>query len=259
MLRSLKDIMNYVLEAKDGDIGRCKDFLFDDQYWAIRYMVADTGKWLPGRKVLLSPIALEEPDAITQRFPVKLTCQQIEESPPLDEHAPVSRQYEMNWLDYYGWAYYWSGAHLWGPAPYPSALYTPKLREELVEEKPQPEESHLRSVKEVKGYRIEASDGEIGHVDDFIVDDQSWSIRYLVLDTRNWLPGRRVLVAPEWVKSVHWADGRVEVDLTQEAIKNSPEYDPAAPVNREYEVRLYNYYGQPAYWEKDEARFLRPA
>ncbi len=250
MLRSVNELRSYVLYAEDGEIGECKDFLFDDQKWAIRYMVADTRKWLPGRKVLISPIALGEPDWLTHRFPVKMTKEQIKESPPLDEDAPVSRQYEKVWFDFYGWPYYWTGESLWGFDSYPTEVYT-KAREELEKEKPVPEETHLRSEKEVRGYHIKSRDGEIGHLEDLIVDDESWALRYMVVDTRNWLPGRKVLVSTGWIKAVSWLDREVEVDVTQEEVKNSPKYDPSTPINREYEVVLYDYYGRPHYWEKD--------
>jgi hypothetical protein len=110
-------------------------------------------------------------------------------------------------------------------------------------------DSHLRSVQEVAGYHIQATDGEIGHVEDFILDDETWMLRYVVVDTRNWLPGRKVIVPPSWVESVDWANRKVSVDFTREEVRTSPEYDPAAPVNREYEVRLYDFYGRPKYWE----------
>jgi hypothetical protein len=213
MLRSVNEIINYVIEAEDGEIGRCKDFLFDDLHWAIGYMVADTRKGLPGRKVLVSPIALGEPDWQSGRFPVMLTRRQIEESPPLDEDQPVSRQYETRWFDYFGWPYYWYGGGLWAADPYPAALYA-KIRADLEGQEPRPEESHVRSLKEVTGYHIQPSDGEIGHVEDFIVEEQPWVIRYIVVDTKNVLPGRKVLVSPGWIDSVDWGGGNVGVKLT---------------------------------------------
>ena len=112
-----------------------------------------------------------------------------------------------------------------------------------------PEENHLRSIKEVTGYHIQASDGEIGHVEDFVVDDKIWALRYIVVDTRNWLPSRKVLVSPQWAATVDWAEQKLWVDLSTDNIKNSPEYDPAAPINRGYERTLYDYYGRPVYWE----------
>ena len=252
MLRSVKSFINYVLEAEDGEIGRCKDLLFDDRQWVTRYMLADTGKWLPGRKVLISPIALGEPDWVSQRLPVKMTQAQVENSPPLDADAPVSRKYEQLYFDHFGWPYYWTGGDLWGAMPYPPATPVPLTEkgESLKEEKEELEETHLRSFKEVTGYYIEAIDGEVGHAEDFIVDDTSWVFRYMVVDTRNWLPGRKVLIAPHWIEAVTWVENHVKVDLTVAAVKNSPEYDPSQPVNREYEVLLYDYYGRPKYWEE---------
>ena len=249
MLRELNEITGNVLEAEDGEIGRCKDFLFDDELWTIRYMVADTGKWLPGRKVLISPISLGEPDWNSRLFPLKLTKEQIENSPSLDSDAPVSRQFESKWFGYYGYPYYWGGAGVWGMEPYPGPLFSRKR--ENAEMGPDAAEGDpcLRSAIEVSGYHIRATDDEIGHVQDFILDDETWTIRYMVVDTRNWLPGRKVLVAPVWINSVDWAENRVNIDLATEVVKNSPEYDPSAPVNHEYEVRLYDFYGRPKYWE----------
>jgi hypothetical protein len=253
MLRSVSEIINYTLAARDEEIGRCKDFLFDDQLWTIRYMVADTGKWLPGKKVLISPLSLEEPEWATRRFPVNLTKEQIENAPSLEEDAPVSRLYEKKHFDYFRWPYYWAGGNIWGPMSYPYIPAPPppddeleKMRQE--QENINPEESHLRSCMEVKGYHIQAEDGEIGHVEDFIVEDDVWTIRYMIIDTRNWLPGRKVLVSPGWISSLNWAENKVGISLTVEAIKNGPEFDPSKPVNREYETRLYDFYGRPKYW-----------
>jgi hypothetical protein len=245
MLRNASAVLNYVLLARDGEIGRCKDFLFDDEKWAIRYMVADTGKWLPGRKVLISPMMLGEPDWATRRFQVDLTRHQVENSPPLEMDSPVS-QYEILYSQYFGTASYWGGGNLWGIHPSPSLLRAQQGK--LATDFEGPEENGLRSIKEVTGYHIQASDGEIGHVEDFIVDDEVWSLRYIVVDTRNWLPGRKVLVSPQWAETIDWAQEKLGVDLSTDSIKNSPEYDPLAPINREYESKLYDYYGRPVYW-----------
>lgn len=249
MLRSAKDLAGYVLKATDGEIGRCKDFLFDDEQWTVRYMVADTGKWLPGRKVLISPISLGDPDWPSGIFPVTLTKKQIEEAPDLKEDAPVSRQYESKWFSYYHYPYYWGSGGVWGIGSMPTAPSAEKEKEpaQAIEEE-ESGDSHLRSVQEVAGYHIQATDGEIGHVEDFVLDDETWMLRYVVVDTRNWLPGKKVIVPPSWVESVDWTSEKVSVDFTREKVKNSPEYDPAAPVNREYEERLYDFYGRPKYW-----------
>ena len=245
MLRSIKEIYNYVLQAEDGEIGRCKDFLFDDEHWTVRYMVVDTGKWLLGKKVLISPISLGEPDWGSEHFPVRLTKEQIEEAPGLDEDAPFSRQHEIRWTRHYGLPYYWEGSGVWGKAGYPNALFIKKELEVMSEEIADAVETHLRSAIEVSGYHIRATDDEIGHVQDFILDDETWTIRYMVVDTRNWLPGRKVLVAPPWINSVDWAERKVSIAMTRNEVENSPEYDPSAPPTSEYEAGLSKHYGLP--------------
>lgn len=247
-LRSLKDLKGYVLNAQDGEIGKCSDFLFDDQKWTIRYIVADTMKWLPGRKVLISPISVGDADGVTRRLNVGLTKDQIKSAPPLDADAPVSRQYEIALNKYYDWAHYWGGSAVWGTHHHPRMLINRPDDEQLVPEVSDGN-SHLRSAREVTGYRIQATDSEIGHVEDFIVDEETWTTRYLVVDTKNWIPAsKKVLVAPDWVEQVDWRRSRVLMDLSREQIESSPAYDPSLPVNRELEVRLYDFYGRPYYW-----------
>jgi hypothetical protein len=243
MLRSANEIRGYVLQAQDGEIGRSKDFLFDDQSWTIRYMVVDTAKWLPGRKVLISPISLGTPDWATHRFPVKLSRSEVQSAPELSEDAPVSRQYETQYYRHFGWPIYWGGPGAWGAWEYPMPLFDAGEPEAIQETEDADE--HLRSIQEVASYGIHATDGDIGSVHDFIVDDRSWSLRYLVVDTRDWLPGRKVLIAIDWIDQIDWLRRNVSVDLTREELKASPEYDPQAPVNREYEQLLYDFYGRP--------------
>jgi len=247
MLRSLNEIRGYVLQAEDGEIGRCKDFLFDDRFWTIRHMVADTGKWLPGRKTLISPIALKKPDWNSSRFPVLMTKKAIEDSPGLGTDEPVSRQHETGLFQYYGWPYYWVGGRTWGVADLPGQPLG-AMAEMESDEKSESGDDHLRSVDEVTGYHIQATDDEIGHVKDFIVDDNSWIIRYLIVDTRNWLPGKKVLVSPTWAESVDWGQSKVMVKMTRDQVKNSPEFNPSVLIDRDYEERLYDYYRFARYW-----------
>ena len=250
MLRSINEIRSYKLRANDGELGSCKDFLFDDQHWTIRFMVADTGNWLTGKQVLVSPVSLGEPDWKSRTLPVRMAKEEIERAPLLEEHAPVSRRHEARFFVHYGWPYYWTGPGAWGPVMVPSLL----AEQTHQQGKPgapdeESEDMHLRSVREVRKYDIEATDGNLGHVDDFIVDDQAWIIRYMVIDTKKWLPGRLIIISPAWVKRVSWGGRKVEVDLTKEEITQSPEYDPSMPVNREYEQQLYDFYGRPFYWK----------
>lgn len=248
MLRSTKEITGYTLKAMDGEIGRCKDFLFDDRRWAVRYMVADTGKWIPERKILISPISLGDPDWGTSQFPVRLTKEEVKKAPPLEEDEPVSRQHEMTLSQYYGYPYYWVGNSLWGPEATPERLKKRIEEARADSQEAQEGDPHLRSVKAVTGYDISATDGEIGHVEEFIVEDDTWALRYMVVDTRDWLPGRKVLISPDWVDDLDWNAEKARVSMTREQVENSPKYDPGTPINRDYEAKLYDFYGRPVYW-----------
>ena len=243
MLRSAKEIMGYKLRALDGELGRSKDFLFDDEHWTIRYLVADTGEWLSKRQVLISPISIDGYDWDSKLLPVRLLKSQIENAPNLDEEKPVSRQYEMEFYQFNNWPYYWNGGFPWGIVNTPGGMYTQSVAEEGKADDIPPGDKHLRSILEVTGYHISAEDGDIGHIDDFIIDDETWMIRYLVVDTRNWLPGKNVLVSPSWAEELDWAKSKVSVGVSRDKIKNSPEYDPSTAISPDYEERLRHHYG----------------
>lgn len=250
MLRMMHSLKGYTLAARDDAFGKVKDFLFDEEDWTIRYMVADTGNWLPGRTVLISPVVLERPDWASGTFLVNLSRADIERAPPLESDAPVSRQYEMDWHDTMGYPYYWGGSMPWGWVTTPwDILKAKRVRSEEEGSEPEDQNRVLRSAEEVRKYRVDANNGEIGHVDDFIMDDETLAIRYLVIDTHNWLPGRKVLLAPGWIDGIDWNLHQVSTTLSRESVKNSPDFNPAVAVNRDYEGILYDYYGRPAYWE----------
>jgi hypothetical protein len=245
MLNKVKTLKGYKLDSLDGDIGRVKEFYFDDRHWAIRYLVADAGNWLTGRQVLISPYALGFVNEEKQSISINLTKKQIEESPSLATDQPVSRQFESSYYGYYGWPVYWDGPYMWGP--YPNLVRDrEKWRGHTRGEKAW--DPHLRSTDAVSGYHIQAADGEIGHVKDFIVDDDTWAIRYLVVDTQNWWGGKKVLVAPQWIERVSWTESKVFVDLYREAIKQSPEYTEESLPTRDYEDRLHRHYSRQGYW-----------
>jgi hypothetical protein len=179
---------------------------------------------------------------------VNLMKEQVRNSPDIDTEKPVSRDREAELHSHYGWMPYWGTGYGIGGVPPAGYPQTQADRQTAVLEAERPE-TNLRSSREVKGYRIHAADGLIGHVDDFIVNDEDWVIRYLVLDTGRWLPGRKVLVSPGWVTDIRWEDREVWVDVPRQTIKDSPPYDPSAPINRQYETQMYDYYGRPRYWE----------
>jgi hypothetical protein len=233
MLRSVEELYGYSVQAIDGDIGEVYEFYFDDKDWTIRYLVMDTGGWLSGRLVIISPVALKEPDWKKQIFPVSITKKQVEKGPSTYAGKPISRKYESEVHKHYGWPSYWSDKAV------NDESRTMKRGE-----------SHLRSTREVTGYDIQAIDDGIGHVEDFIIDDEVWIIRYMVIDTRDWLPGgKKVLVSPQWIKDVSWVESKVNVELHKEAIVGAPEYDTEVPVNRDYEEKLYEHYGSRKYWD----------
>ncbi len=246
MLRSLADLKNYKIDAIDGDIGTLHDLFFDDQEWIVRYIVIDTGSWLPGRKVLISPTAVGRATWASRHLRVLLTRDQIRDAPGISTDLPVSRQEEERLARYFAWPMYWTVVD---PAAMPSGVQRDAAALSAnAQPHPTPRDTHLRSLREVVGYRIGVRDGSIGHVDDIIGDDHDWMIRYLVVDTRNWLPGKHVLVSPMWIDRVDWNQAQVNIDLPRDEIKEAPPYDPSAPINRAYEERLYDYYGRPVYW-----------
>jgi sporulation protein YlmC with PRC-barrel domain len=238
MLRKVQDLRGYAIRATDGSIGKVDDFYFDDEDWGIRYLVVDTGSWLSDRKVLISPIALGHAGWMGRQLPVALTRAQVERSPNIDTRKPVSRQHEAEYFRYYGYPYYWGGAGLWGMGAYPGSLTTAgRIEEELKAQQSQSSSTsndcHLRSCNAVTGHRIEATDGHIGHVEDLLVDDSTWAIRYLIVNTGSWLGGRRVLVAPKWIKDVSWPEARVSVGLTRQAVSDLPPYESIARLDDE--------------------------
>jgi hypothetical protein len=258
MLRSLKDLENYTVSAKDGDIGSVVDFLLDDERWIVRYLVVSTNGLFEGRHVLISPISFRNVDWSTQRFHLALTADKVKNSPSVDVDKPVSRQHERDYYGYYGYPYYWDCSGLWGMDSTPGMLAAGTWNESPAEHSDKSGDVHLRSAKEVRGYHIQGSDEPIGHVEDFIIDDVTWAIRYLVIDTSNWWFGKKVLVAPHWAHGVCWEDRNVHVALSRQAIKNSPVWNATTAINREYEARLYDYYGRPVYWESGDRSALPP-
>jgi sporulation protein YlmC with PRC-barrel domain len=263
-LRPLKELQSYTIGATDGDIGAIKDVYFDDQSWTARYLVVDTGRWLPGREVLIPPRAIQQIDADGRRLTTNLTRQQVKDSPPIETDRPVSRPYEMELHGYYGYPYYWAGPYRWGltplgyGAPYPvgsplaGESMPSTVAEELAARERAEADPHLRSARDVRGHRIKATDGELGHVEDFWLEEDSFAIRYLIVDPTSWWPGPHVLISTEWITAVNWADAVVEVKVTKQQVKDAPQYDSSAWLDRDYEARYYSHYGRRAYWERPD-------
>ena len=236
MLWDASVLEGYAIDANDGRIGSVSDFLFEDTNWIVRWLVADTGNWLSDRKVLLPLSALGKPDPSLRQFPVELTMQQVKDSPDIDTDRPVSRQHETHIYRHYGWDPYWgsSGFPMGGGMPLDAVGGDTQQAEG---------DPHLRSAEAVTGYHVHATDGEIGHVEDFLVEDSDWSIRYIKVDTRNWWPGSKVLISPRSVRSIDRTNRLVHLDVDRRKVKNSPPYDPATTVDGAYEETFLTYYG----------------
>ena len=234
MLRSLvKDLQGRHIAAHDGEIGSVVDTYFDDASWTVRYLVVDTGDWLPGRKVLISPASLLAEQGGKGAVRVDLNRAQVRDSPDADSDQPVSRQFEEAHARYYGYPFYWDGPYLWGNTPHPvsgSASVTlppsgPAMAErtrELREAERRARESTLRSAGEVAGYRVVASDGPIGHIEDFLVDAVDWALKQLVVDTGGWLSGHKVALPPTLVREIDWITREVRVNASREEVRAAP-------------------------------------
>ena len=268
MLHSMKDLEGYTIGATDGVIGHVTDFYFDDEAWVIRYLVVETGAWLSSRRVLISPIAINEPNWSEKSFPAAITQEQVKNSPNIDTDKPVSRQHEIAYSGYYGYPHYWGGGGFWGNGVYPGMMLwgvgsggmseslagRPRkspMEAETDEERRQHDDPHLRSGNAVVKYDVHATDGDIGHVQGLLIDERSWAIRYLIINTSNWWLGQQVLIAPQWIEGVSWNDRKVSVSLTRDAVRGSPAHTPGTRTERDEETRIHDHYGRPGYWARE--------
>lgn len=250
MMLAISAFKGFAIVASDGRIGTVNDFLFDDTTWKIRWMVVDTGSWLSARKLLLHPSAVGQPDYRREELPVRLTRSQVAASPSSFTDECVSKQMETDLYGYYGWDPLWGDENYFGAYPYGMGLGNapmPSLQDWDLLEASRPGaadhgDPHLRSVSALTDYHIKAKDGTIGHLEDFLVEEDTWGIRYLVVDTRNWWPGRHVLLSPHAVRGISWAERAVELNVTRNQVEGSPPWDPAAIIDRLSQERLHGHY-----------------
>lgn len=249
MLKSLKELTGFTIQATDGSIGTVDDVYFEADTWMIRYVVVDTGHWLPGRRVLLAPLVIGRPDWAARRLPVALTRQQVRESPDINTALPLLRQEEIELHQHYFWEPYWIpgfGGLIEGlVGPYGFAP-TADDEEQPVPPEPERQASWLHSAVRLQGCDIAATDGDAGQLTDFLFDEMAWSIRWLLLDTGRWVPGRQVLIPVSWVGRIARAESSVQLDLTCDLIQSSPPYDPAVTLDSQLEDRLYEHYRKAA-------------
>jgi hypothetical protein len=251
MLYSTKDLDGYTFIGTDGEVGQAREVYFDDRHWVVRHVVADTGGWFTGHRVLISPHSIARIDPTSRQLHVMLTRERIKNAPDIDTDRPVSRQQEMRYYDYYDYPYYWTGQGLWGTTAYPllaAGGLSPGAQArdaagEALDGQRETSDPRLRSSKEVTGYDAQASDGDIGHIEDFLFDDRSWQIHYVVVDTRDWLPGRLVMVSPQWIDSIDWSRRRARFKVSREAVESSPPYQPGHGLSGEHVRRVQRHFG----------------
>ena len=252
-MRNLNDLIGTVVRGTDADIGVLHDFLFDDHFWAVRYMVVKAGDWLNGRELLLSPLSIDAMEEARSLLHVGFDRQTIAKSPEIDIDLPISRQQEIELHEHYQWPFYWDpdADSALGPGSL-AAVPLVELGREMHETKDALGPEHpvnLRSAQGVTGYRLHARDGEVGKLDDFVIEDEAWNILYLIIETGTWLSNRKVLISPQWIEKVDWPETQIYVDLKKDTIQHSPELDLSSPIDREYETSLYDHYGKNQYWK----------
>jgi hypothetical protein len=258
MLQNAWALKGFSIQATDGKIGHVDDFYFDDITWAVRYVVVDTGNWISGHEVLLSPVALSGISHDDRCIKISFTRDHVSGAPDAESALPVTRQWEAEYHDYFGWPYYWEGAGLFGAGPYPGFATEVKGSAEETAQTENKGDPHLQSARDVGDCRIAATDGDIGHVVDFIIDEDSWVIRYVEVDMGNWLPGKKVLLSTRLISAINWSDGRLQIPVTRNIIEHASPYDPDQPIDRDYEQGLFDYYaehlgGNPKpYWELEQ-------
>jgi hypothetical protein len=255
MLRSTKQFEQYTVAASDGLCGQVRDLYFDDHSWVVRYLVVDLAGHEERRRILMSPHAILDADWEEKSFRVAMTQAEVRRSAEVETAKPVSRQREMGYYGYDEYGKHWGGGGLWGAGFYPDILQAGLATREEEQTRDDP---HLRSANTVARYYVHASDGDIGHVSGFLIDDHSWAIRYVLVDTSNWWLGHEVIIAPEWIEDVDWAECIVSVDLSRQAVKDSPSYASERTLEREQELCTHRHYGRDGYWPRPPAPGTSP-
>ncbi len=251
MFKHLRDLEGFRLAAEDGEIGHVTDVYFEDDDWVVRYLVVATGSWLFGKKVLISPNSVEAIRWETKCIKVSLTTEQVRNSPDIDTDRPISRQQEAEYHLYYNFPPYWGGVALWGRYDQPGGETEPEESKAVEQDREYGAhwDSHLRSAHEVRGYRVVAVDGQVGHLDNLLMDPDSWAIRYLVVNTGKVLKKHEVLFAPKLVDRIVWAEATFKVNTSKQLIETAPEYERAHEIDRDHEERLFKHYTTHPYWE----------
>lgn len=262
MLKNLKDIKGFKILATDTGneiIGTVKDVYFDDEKFALRYLVIDTRVWLFEDLVLVSPYSVNGVDWDSGIIWVNLTKEEIEHSPKAKYSKPVTRTFETTFNNYFKLPHYWSNGlgmdieGIWAGAYFPNKPVEPPQSfhpDIKFEDEQLPDEQHLHSMREISSFHLRAVDDEkFGAIEDFIIETETWALRYIVIDTNKYLPGgKRILLSPEWIERFDWENKKLVTDYLRDTIENCPEYDPAVVIDREMEEEIHSHFGQNGYW-----------
>lgn len=252
MILSIKDLFDYKLMTADGEAGEIKDALYDERDWVLRYVVVETGGWLSGRELLIPPSVLGAPDSARREFPVSMTRDQLSNSPPREAGEDITRRHEEDLYRYYGWEPYWVPEGAMGPLPGTVMVESPEEAAEtqtaVLEERHA--EPRLRSIKDTLGFKVHGVDEDLGKVDNFLMDDETWDVRYVVLNTGGLFKSRRVPISVRWINNLDWENHALHLDLGKKDVHDSPDWDESLPLPRQYEVDLHSHYGRPGYWEE---------
>ncbi|PSL50806.1 PRC-barrel domain protein [Salsuginibacillus halophilus] len=258
MLFEAKKLRNFGVITSDGELGKIDDVYMDEDQWVIRYLVVNRKPLLPGGKVLVSPIAVERMDINGQTIHLNVTKEELEEAPGKEEAEPITRKKELELHHHFGYGYYWPAQGMWGSFPYPHQLRVEAPHHQRPQELPNEEEIKVRSLKEMtgdwSGYDVEGSDGDIGTIDDVIVEDDTWNIRYISVDTGRLFSTGHAVLSSSWILHTEDEEKKVRVKMARHEVQAAPEYVPGQPLDREFEERLFDHYDQEKYWEAEAGK-----
>lgn len=233
MQRGLNGLTGYTIKARNGELGKVAEFYFDDETWIIRYMVVETGNWLFNRKVLIPHKALGSVDWDEGIFHVNLTMKQVSDSPDIDSKMTISRAQEIELYSHYSYSNYWGEPFYTESASAMVANSIPSA-EAVQMPKKQKKDSHLCSSEKIKGFQIQTHEGMAGLVADFIVDDVTWMLNFMVISRHNRSQDENMLISPKWIEEIDWIESKVSVNISKETIEQGPGFDPLIPVARDF-------------------------
>ncbi|MDG5786492.1 PRC-barrel domain-containing protein [Evansella sp. AB-P1] len=238
-------LKSFSVVGNDGGFGTVDNVLFDEDKWTIRYLVVKAGLWFTNERLYISPASIEEIDIKSEMIRLNISRDQAAKAPIIGDE-PISRKQEREFSSYYQFSPYWLGGKVWGGVVLARDLLD--FDQPVQEVEDNEDEPKIHVANDVIGYELAAQEDTFGKIEDLLFEEESYVIRYFVVDTKKILPGKKVLISTEWISHVDWVSGRVEVTITKEQVEKSPEYLPGQPLTREIEEALFEYYDKEKYW-----------